>query len=61
MDEKTQKILRMRPAELRTRPKQRQFQEKSRRNPALSLEGSASGKVIPFKPRPETEPPEPAA
>lgn len=62
MDEKSQKILRMRPGALRARPKQPQLQEKSRRKPPLSLERSGSGgKVIPFKPRPETDPPEPAA
>ena len=62
MDEKTRKILRMRPDTLRARPKELQLQDKSEQKPALSLKGSGrSGKVIPFRPRPQAEPPEPAA
>jgi len=62
MDEKSRKILRMRPETLRARPKELQFQEKGQQKPAVNPEGSgSSGKVIPFKLRPGTEPPEPAA
>jgi len=52
----------MRPDTLRARPKELQLQDKSEQKPALSLKGSGrSGKVIPFRPRPQAEPPEPAA